>query len=229
MTAREPRGRPGIPRGIEAAVASLGLLLLSPLLLAAGAVTALTSRGPMLFRQPRVGRFGREFLLYKLRTMRVTRGGLELTARDDPRITRWGSFLRRTKLDELPQLWNVLRGDMALVGPRPEVPRYVDPNADLWREVLGVRPGLTDPVTLALRDEEALLSTVPGDREAFYLNELQPAKLREYVAYLRQRTWRTDLLVLFRTARTLFIPRRPGPGGRPASFDASLGGGGEAR
>ena len=170
----------GIPRVGEAVAALAALLVLSPLICAAALAVAISSRGPVLFRQRRMGRSGREFLLYKLRTMRVqtAAAGPQVTARDDERVTRVGKFLRRTKLDELPELWNVFKGDMSLIGPRPEVPRYVDLSNPQWRLVLEARPGLTDPVTLRLRQEEVLLARVEGDREQFYLKTLQPFKLR---------------------------------------------------
>jgi lipopolysaccharide/colanic/teichoic acid biosynthesis glycosyltransferase len=131
--------------------------------------------------------------------MRVSRGGPEVTARGDARITPVGRFLRATKLDELPELWNVARGDMSFVGPRPEVARYVDLQDPLWQEVLMVRPGLTDPTTLSLRDEESLMAGVDGDPDRYYREALQPEKLRGYVDYLRRRTWKSDLGVIWRT------------------------------
>ena len=207
-SAAEERGRPGIPRAIEAGAAAAGLLLCLPLLVLAAAAVALTSGGPVLFRQERVGRHGKAFRLYKLRTMRAASGGPLVTAAGDDRVTPVGRVLRRCKLDELPQLWNVVRGDMSLVGPRPEVPRYVDVGDPLWRRILQVRPGLTDPVTLHLRDEEALLAAAPGDPERFYREELQPLKLRGYDRYLERRNWKTDVRVLADTLKALAIPQR---------------------
>jgi lipopolysaccharide/colanic/teichoic acid biosynthesis glycosyltransferase len=119
-----------------------------------------------------------------------------------------GRFLRRSKLDELPQLWNVVRGDMSLVGPRPEVARYVDMQDPVWQRVLRVRPGITDPVTLQLRDEEALLAGVEGDRERFYREELQPEKLRQYAAYLENRSAWADVKVLYKTVLAVLFPGR---------------------
>ena len=131
-----------------------------------------------------------------------------MTAGDDARITRVGRMLRRSKLDELPQLWNVLKGDMALVGPRPEVPRYVDPEDRLWRRVLEARPGLTDPVALALRDEEEILAAVRDDRERFYRERLLPWKLEGYAGYLARRSWKSDLGILVATLFALLrLPR----------------------
>jgi lipopolysaccharide/colanic/teichoic acid biosynthesis glycosyltransferase len=202
------RAASGLPRALEAAAAGLGLLLATPVIAAGGLLVALSSRGPVFFRQERVGRRGKIFRLYKLRTMRPAVGGPAVTAGDDARITRVGRLLRRTKLDELPQLWNVLKGDMALVGPRPEVPRYVDPSDPLWRRVLEARPGLTDPVSLALRDEEEILAGVPSDRERFYRERLLPWKLEGYASYLARRTWKSDLGILLATLSTLLrLPR----------------------
>ena len=161
MIPEEVSGDPepsGIPRPIEVLAAALGLILSLPVLAIAGLLIRGSSRGPILFRQQRVGRSGKPFDLFKLRTMRQDAGGPQVTARGDRRITPVGRALRMTKLDELPQLWNVVRGDMALVGPRPEVPRYVRMEDPLWKEVLRVRPGITDPVTLKLRDEESVLA-----------------------------------------------------------------------
>jgi lipopolysaccharide/colanic/teichoic acid biosynthesis glycosyltransferase len=194
----------GLPRGVEVVLAAAILTAASPLLLLAAAAVAASSPGPVLFRQTRAGLRGRPFTLLKLRTMRAAPAPGErlLTASGDPRITAVGRWLRRLKLDELPQLWNVLRGDMALVGPRPEVPRYVDADEPLWLAVLAVRPGLTDPVTLALRDEERLLAEAAAageDVELFYRERLLPAKLRGYREYLDRRTGATDLAVLART------------------------------
>jgi lipopolysaccharide/colanic/teichoic acid biosynthesis glycosyltransferase len=190
----------GLPRAVEAPVALLGLAVALPVVAAAAAAIRLTSGGPVLFRQMRVGRGGRTFELVKLRTMESRAGGAEVTSHDDPRITRVGAFLRRTKLDELPQLWNVLRGDMSLVGPRPEMPRYVDLRDARWARVLSARPGLTDPSSIRYRNEEQLMARVAGDREAYYRDVLLPAKLELSLAYLSGRTWKSDVAILFRTA-----------------------------
>lgn len=146
------------------------------------------------------------FRMNKFRTMRVSGGGPFVTSRGDARITAVGRWLRLLKVDELPELWNVVRGDMALVGPRPEVPALVDRSERLWQEVLSVRPGLTDPATLALRNEEELMASVAGDGELFYRNVLQPYKLRRYCEYLRGRTWRSDVSTLLRTAFAIVRP-----------------------
>jgi lipopolysaccharide/colanic/teichoic acid biosynthesis glycosyltransferase len=184
----------------------LSLLAASPVLAAAAVAIVVSSGLPILFRQPRVGRGGKLFTLIKLRSMRPSHGGPEVTTRGDSRVTRVGGFLRRTKLDELPELWNVVRGDMSFVGPRPEVERYVRPDDPRWKEVLFVRPGLTDPVTLSLRDEELLLASVEGDPEAYYRETLQPRKLAGYCEYQRRRTWWTDVVVIWDTLRAVFRP-----------------------
>ncbi|MEO8191439.1 MAG: polysaccharide biosynthesis protein [Acidobacteriota bacterium] len=201
----------GLPRLFEVLVAGTLLILFFPVLLLCAIGVALSSRGPVLFRQKRVGRRGEIFTLFKLRTMRGGQDGAQVTAGDDDRVTAFGRILRATKVDELPELWNILNGDLSLVGPRPEVPRFVDLGNPLWRKVLKVRPGLTDPVTLRLRNEEALLSTVAGNRETFYRDVLQPFKLRGYAEYLDRRTVWTDIEVLFRTAIAIVRPSTAPP------------------
>ncbi len=172
----------------------------------AALAVVVTSGRPALFRQVRVGRCGRPFELVKLRSMRASRGGARVTARGDSRITPVGQFLRRTKLDELPELWNVLVGEMSLVGPRPEVPEYVDVGDPRWAAILQVRPGLTDPVTVLLRDEEGLMAT-QRDPETYYRQTLQPLKLAGYQDYLQRRSWRSDIGVIWNTIRAL-LPGR---------------------
>ncbi|TMQ69301.1 MAG: sugar transferase [Candidatus Eisenbacteria bacterium] len=209
--ARElPIVRAGLPRVIEIPLAALGLLIASPFLLLAALAIAMTSPGGALFRQVRVGRGGRLFGLYKLRSMRLDADGPALTARIDARVTSVGRWLRRTKLDELPQLWNVLRGEMALLGPRPEVPRYANLDDPRWRRILDVRPGITDPLTLRLRDEDALMPVAAEDRERFYLETLQPIKLEGYLAYLATRSAWSDLAILIATALAI-VRSRPMP------------------
>jgi lipopolysaccharide/colanic/teichoic acid biosynthesis glycosyltransferase len=201
----------GLPRWIDATIASLGLILTAPLVALCGLAIAVTSGFPIMFRQTRVGRNGSNFELYKLRTMKSSTSGPQITSGNDSRITRLGRFLRHTKLDELPTLWNVLRGDMSLVGPRPEVPRFVNPADPIWQKVLSVRPGITDPVTLHLRSEAELLARIEGDTEQYYVNELQPAKLKGYVAYLETRSWRSDLRVILQTFAAVVVPGEVSP------------------
>ena len=198
----------GLPRQAEAVIALAGLVMAAPLIALAAIAIAVTSRGPVIFRQKRMGLKGRPFTMYKLRTMRVANSGPQVTAGDDVRVTPVGKFLRKTKLDELPELWNVLKGDMSLIGPRPEVPRYIDLEDPVWRLVLEARPGIADPVTLRLRNEEALLVEVEGDRERFYLETLLPFKLEGYLDYLQARSWRSDLKVLWQTVIAVAFPNK---------------------
>jgi len=184
--------------------AALGLLLLAPMLLVLAVWIKLDSPGPVMFRQERVGRFGRPFLIHKFRTMRVDNAGPQITVGADHRITHAGAWLRRTKLDELPQLWDVLRGAMSLVGPRPEVPRYVAMYpAELRELVLSVRPGITDPASLQFRNESELLARA-ADPEREYVEVVMPAKLRAAADYVRQATLARDLGLMWRTLATIF-------------------------
>src|SRR5262249_15729088 len=150
----------GLPRQAEAVIALAGLVMVAPLIALAAIAIAVTSRGPVIFRQKRMGRKGRPLTMYKLPTIRLANSAPLVTAGDDTPLTRIGKFLRKMKLDELPELWNILKGDMSLIGPRPEVPRYIDLEDPMWRLVLEARPGIADPMTLRLRNEEALLVEV---------------------------------------------------------------------
>jgi lipopolysaccharide/colanic/teichoic acid biosynthesis glycosyltransferase len=191
-------------------IASLAALaLLSPLLLGIALAIKLGSPGPVFFRQERVGRYGRPFRIHKFRTMLADaeRAGPQLTRDADPRITRVGHFLRRHKLDELPQLLDVLRGDMSIVGPRPEVSRYVALYPPEVRElVLSVRPGITDPASITYRDESALLSA-GADPERLYVESIMPHKLRLYVEYVRTRSFAGDIAIAARTLAALLRSR----------------------
>ncbi|MFX1679522.1 sugar transferase [Mitsuaria sp. CC2] len=181
--------------------AGVGLLLLSPLLLAVAVWIKLDSRGPVMFRQERVGRFGRTFRIHKFRTMRVDAPALgpQITIGDDARITRSGRWLRASKVDELPQLWDVLRGAMSLVGPRPEVPRYVALYpAELRALVLSVRPGITDPASLSFRNESELLARA-ADPEREYVEVVMPMKLGLAADYVRNASLMGDIRLILAT------------------------------
>ena len=187
-----------VKRGFDIVCAALGLVLLAPTLLFAAVWVRLDSPGPVLFRQTRVGRFGVPFTIHKFRTMRVEPGAA-ITVGEDPRITRSGRFLRQTKLDELPQLWDVLRGAMSLVGPRPELPHYVALYpADLRERVLAVRPGITDPASLTFSHEAELLAAAE-DPEREYREVILPAKLRLSADYAATASLATDLRLIGRT------------------------------
>lgn len=187
-------------RAFDLVASGLGLLALSPVLaVAAVAVKADDPSGPVLFRQVRVGLGGRQFRILKFRSMRAATSGPEVTSADDDRITCIGRILRRTKLDELPQLVNVATGDMSLVGPRPEVPRYVAEWPQGARlEILSVRPGITDPGSIAFRHEEAELAAAE-DPERYYVEAILPRKVALYVDYVRTRTFLGDLRIILAT------------------------------
>lgn len=185
--------------------AGLGLLLLSPLWILVAIWIKFDSPGPVLFRQERVGRFGQPFSIHKFRSMRVDAPALgpQITVGDDPRITRSGRFLRASKIDELPQLWDVFRGAMSLVGPRPEVPRYVALYTPEQRElVLSVRPGITDPASLQFRHESEILARA-ADPEREYVEVILPAKLRIAGDYVRDASVWGDLRLILATLGAL--------------------------
>jgi lipopolysaccharide/colanic/teichoic acid biosynthesis glycosyltransferase len=190
---------------IGRAVAGAALVVLSPLAVVCALAIVIEDGRPVFFRQLRMGRAGAGFLLLKFRSMRRNAPGSRVTAGGDRRITRAGAFLRRYKLDELPQLWNVLRGEMALVGPRPEVPEFVDAQDARWREVLRVRPGITDLATLLYRHEEQMLAGA-ADPERYYREVILPEKLRLNLRYLRTRSRASDAALLALTAVYSIFP-----------------------
>ena len=192
-----------VKRGIDLAFAVLALLLSWPLLVLAAVLVRYKSPGPVIFRQKRVGRDGALFTVFKFRTMAIDAqdDGPSLTKRGDPRVTRFGGFLRKYKLDELPQLINVLRGDMSLVGPRPKLPHL---------EVMHMpfRPGLTGAATLAFRCEEEMLQDIPDeDLEAYYCRLIKPLKAKIDWDYMREATLVSDFSLLYETAFCCFSSR----------------------
>lgn len=194
-----------IPRHFEIVLAAFGLILVSPILVVSMILIKFGSRGPIFFRQERVGLNGRTFRLIKLRTMSISASGPRITAANDSRVTPIGKILRKSKFDELPELWNVLRGDMSFVGPRPEVAEFVDLDDPVWQEILTHRPGITDPVTLRLRNEEQLLAKVV-DKERYYREVVQPYKIRGYLNFVRDKSWKTDIRITARTIRAVAFP-----------------------
>lgn len=178
------------------------------LIIAAGIILISDGR-PILFRQTRVGINNSDFLLNKFRTMRVERGVASGTfdAGDSSRITKVGAFLRKTKLDELPQLWNVFIGDMSFVGPRPEVRKWVDAYPKRWEKVLVVKPGITDPASIYYRNEEELLAQA-DDPVACYRDQILPHKLDLYEEYVRTRTFLGDIFLIFKTIMRVFFNKR---------------------
>ena len=190
--------------------AVVALAVLAPLLLAIAVLIKLDSPGPVFFRQVRVGRHGRPFRIFKFRTMVIDQphGAPEITLAGDARITRTGAWLRRTRVDELPQLIDVLRGTMSLVGPRPEVPRYVAHYPLALRErALAVRPGITDPASLDFIDEATLLAQA-ADPEREYIEVILPMKLQRAADYAEHASLATDVALLWRTLRVLLAQAR---------------------
>src|SRR5258708_17799798 len=187
-----------------------GLIVLAPLLLLIAVAVKLGSRGPIFFSQPRVGKCGKAFRILKFRSMIVgaEKSGPAITASGDARVTRVGRYLRRWKLDELPKLWNVVKGEMSLVGPRPELPFYVRDYTEEQRGVFSVRPGITDPAALQYRNEEEILAAAV-DHEQFYKDVVLPDKLRLNLAYIQRISLRLDLVLVLMTLRGM--PRGPMP------------------
>jgi lipopolysaccharide/colanic/teichoic acid biosynthesis glycosyltransferase len=209
-------------RTLDLVGAGAGVVLLSPVFLVVALLVKAEGGGPVFFRQERVGYRGRPFRIWKFRTMvpGAEARGLPLTVGRDVRVTRLGAWLRRLKLDELPQLFNVLVGDMTLVGPRPEVPRYVASYGLEQRRVLELVPGVTDEASLRYLDESAMLAAA-ADPEQMYVSEIIPEKIRLNLAYAAHATVWTDLRVILSTLRRLF---RSPSGTRQAAATDSAGG-----
>jgi lipopolysaccharide/colanic/teichoic acid biosynthesis glycosyltransferase len=191
----------------ERLVCAVALLAMSPVLLLAACAIWLEDGRPVLFLQKRLGKSGRTFRLAKLRTMRTGMTGEAVTARGDNRITVVGHVLRKYKLDELPQLGNIVLGHMSLVGPRPEVPAYVDMRNPLWQKVLSVKPGITDIATLTYRNEEEVLAAA-SDPDYCYRHTVLPAKLSLSAEAIDFRSFRADLRILTYTVLCSFLPAR---------------------
>jgi len=193
-----------------------GLIVLSPLFLAVAVWIKLDSPGPVFFRQVRVGKHEKPFRIYKFRTMvsDAENRGLSITTEKDPRITRSGEFLRRTKIDELPQLINVVKGEMSLVGPRPEVPRYVAyyPERGQRKRIFSLQPGVTDYAAIQFRNENELLER-SGDPEKTYIDEILPEKLDLYLRYANERSLWIDLKLIL---GTIFPGKISEDGGSPS-------------
>jgi lipopolysaccharide/colanic/teichoic acid biosynthesis glycosyltransferase len=192
-------------RLFDAVCAAAGLLLLLPVFGVIALVILWDDGRPVFFRQKRVGRQGKEFRIWKFRTMRAGAVGSSVTAAGDRRVTHAGAALRKYKLDELPQLYNVLKGEMSLVGPRPEVPDYVQLAFPRWQAVLQVRPGITDLASLLYRDEEKLLAAAVNPN-AFYRDSILPQKLLLNLAYIRSRSFSRDLKLIFLSIRYSLFP-----------------------
>ncbi len=194
-----------LKRVFDLIASGIGILILTPILLGVALAIKLDSNGPVFFRQERVGRFGKCFHIHKFRTMETDaeRRGLQITVGADARVTRVGQWLRKYKLDELPQLLDVWMGSMSLVGPRPEVPRYVACYpADVRAVVLSVRPGITDRASIEFKDENLILGQAVDPHKA-YVDEVMPIKLRYYVDYVQTRSLLGDVALILRTIKAL--------------------------
>ena len=178
----------------------LGLLILSPLFIVVAIWIKLDSKGPVFYKQLRVGRHNKDFYIYKFRSMRVgaDSGSLVTIGERDPRVTRSGYFIRKFKIDELPQLFNVLIGDMSLVGPRPEVRHYVDYWTEAQMRVLDVRPGITDPASIKYRNENELMEKAENPEE-YYINVIMQEKIKLYLEYVDNASFWYDIKLIFKT------------------------------
>ena len=194
-----------IKRLFDVCASFFGLLFLFIPLVVVSVLIKCTSKGPIFFRQVRVGRNGKEFRIYKFRTMVVDaeKKGLQITTKDDNRITKIGSFLRKTKLDEFPQLINVLIGEMSFVGPRPEVPKYVALYSDVQKNVLLVRPGITELASIKYRDENEMLKSSENPEDT-YIKEIMPKKIEYNLEYIKNISPFYDLKLIFMTFGVLF-------------------------
>jgi lipopolysaccharide/colanic/teichoic acid biosynthesis glycosyltransferase len=216
--ARSRRLRPAFERLFDVLCATAGLLVCMPLFAGVALMIIWQDGPPVFFRQVRVGRKGRLFRIWKFRTMRHGSQGSVITAAGDNRVTKTGAPLRKYKLDELPQLFNVLKGDMSLVGPRPEVPEYVLFEAPVWQAVLQVRPGMADLASLLYRDEEKILAA-SSDPNTLYRECVLPAKLLLNLEYLRRRSFRHDLWVILLALRYSLFPEEFDPDRIKRMFD----------
>jgi lipopolysaccharide/colanic/teichoic acid biosynthesis glycosyltransferase len=195
-------------RALDITIALIGLIIFSPLMLVIAVLIKADSRGPVFYRAPRVGKDGRLFHMIKFRTMvaNAEKIGPAITVDRDPRITGVGAHLRNSRLDEIPQLLNVLQGEMSMVGPRPEAPYYVEMYSADQRAVLAVKPGITGPAQIAFRHEEESLSS-PETLDQQYMNEILPPKLAMDLTYIEQQSPVTDLKILLQTAWVLLADR----------------------
>lgn len=191
-------------RLFDIVASTLGLIVLSPLFLVLAVWIKMDSKGPVFYRQTRVGWHNKDFRIFKFRSMRVgsDRGSLVTIGGRDPRITKSGYYIRKYKLDEFPQLINVLIGDMSLVGPRPEVRHYVDYWTPEQMRVLDVRPGITDPASIKFRNENELMAQA-DDPEQYYINVIMQEKLRLYLEYVDNQSFLYDLRLIFATLRVV--------------------------
>jgi lipopolysaccharide/colanic/teichoic acid biosynthesis glycosyltransferase len=195
-----------VKRLLDFILSLFGLLILSPLFLLIGLLIIIDDNGPVFFVQERIGRFGKPFVLYKFRSMKInkTSNNNNFEPGNTTRVTKTGKYLRKTKLDELPQLYNVLKGDLSLVGPRPEVRRWVDVYPERWAKIHSIRPGITDNASILFRNEEEILSK-SADPEQTYMEIILPTKLDLYENYLKNHSFFGDIKLILKTVTTLVL------------------------
>jgi lipopolysaccharide/colanic/teichoic acid biosynthesis glycosyltransferase len=195
-----------VKRLFDIICSSIGLIVISPFLFLGAILIKLDSKGPVFYRGKRIGRYGKQFRIYKFRTMVVDaeKLGGPSTADDDPRITKIGRLIRKYKLDELPQLINVLKGEMSFVGPRPEVQHYVDMFNEEEKPILNVRPGITDWASLWNPDEGAILAG-SSDPEKTYMEKIRPQKIRLQLKYVNERSFWKDLKIILMTLKAIVV------------------------
>ena len=191
-------------RLLDIVAALIGLIVLFPLLIVIAVWIKLSSKGPLFYSQKRVGKDFKEFDIYKFRSMVINADkiGPSVTSGNDPRITEIGKFIRRTKIDELPQLLNVLKGDMSLVGPRPEVMKFVEKKRDEYKKILSVRPGITDNAAIEFRDEETIMNQYK-DKERAYLDIILPKKIKLYYYYIDNISFVNDIKLILKTLKVI--------------------------
>lgn len=188
-----------LKRTFDICASSVGLILLSPLFILISIAIKVTSKGPIYYRQERIGINGKPFRIYKFRSMRINSDkGMQITVKGDNRITSVGRFIRKFKIDELPQLFNVLSGKMSLVGPRPEVPKYVELYNDEQRQILSIKPGITDLASIEFKDENQLLDAAENPEQK-YIEEIMPIKLTLNLEYMQKRSFFYDIGLIFKT------------------------------
>lgn len=200
-----------VKRSYDVIFSSLGLVVLVPLFIIIAVMIKLDSPGPVFYRQTRIGKDGQEFQIYKFRKMHehVGDGGSNLTLANDQRMTKMGAFIRKTKIDELPQAFNVLLGNMAVVGPRPETPNYVQLYTPAQRQVLQVKPGITDYASIYFINEGDLLEKVQ-DPETYYIKSIMPQKIRLNKQYIQDMSFATDMKIIYITFRNILASLRRG-------------------
>ncbi len=187
-----------LKRGFDIFASFIGLILFSPIFLVVIPLIRIRTPGPVFFCQKRTGRYGKPFTIYKFRTMTVNHGGSSVSAMGESRITPLGAVLRKYKIDELPELWNILKGDMSFVGPRPDLPEYINRLVGEERRILELRPGLTGPATLKYANEDELLSNI-SDPQKYNDEILWPDKVKINLDYYRSRNFIGDISIIFRT------------------------------